>query len=56
MVVSLPSDGEILRSPFPGVLLVCDACGYHLAYLRRYHGRALCRNCIANEVVYGGSR
>lgn len=47
------TDGETVRAPVPGVYLRCAECGDLLRFLIRYHGRALCKSCVATEAVRG---
>ena len=46
-------DGQLVSSPVVGVMLPCDGCGDLLRLIIRYHGRALCRACVANEAKWG---
>jgi hypothetical protein len=45
------TDGEIVRSPVPGVYLRCEVCGDLLRYLVRFGGRALCKSCVATAAT-----
>jgi hypothetical protein len=48
------AEGEIVRSPVPGVYLRCEECGGLLRYLIRFRGRALCKTCIATRATGRG--
>lgn len=50
------SDGDRVESPLPGVMVRCEGCGDLLRFLTRFHGRALCRECIGAETVRGCRR
>jgi hypothetical protein len=45
------ADGEIVRTPVPGVYLRCEVCGDLLRYLIRFGGRALCKSCVARAAT-----
>jgi len=44
-------DGQIVRSPVPGVYVRCEGCGDLLRYLIRFGGRALCKSCVATAAT-----
>ncbi len=50
------ADGTVLRSPIVGAMLRCEGCGDLLRFLTRWHGRALCRECVGLEVTGGRRR
>ena len=45
-------DGDRIQAP-GDTWLPCQACGSKMRFLTAHRGRALCRSCIAFEVVRG---